>query len=125
MPRVSVILISFVLGLVIDLFFNTLGLHAAACSLTGFFREPLLKSFSEKDLFEGATPSYHTLGTGAFVRYSFFLVVLHHTTLFLIESVSLFDPLFLALRIAGSVILTTLCIFVVEAFSIERKSGDS
>ncbi|MDR2919511.1 MAG: rod shape-determining protein MreD [Tannerella sp.] len=125
LTRTSIILISFALGLVIDLFFNTLGLHAAACSFAGFFRGPLLKTFSDKDFFEGATPSYRTLGIGGFIRYAFLLVLLHHTVLFLIESVSLFDPFFLALRIIGSVILTSLCIFVVEAFNIERKGGDS
>lgn len=125
LTRTSVILISFALGLVIDLFFNTSGLHAAACSLAGFLRDPLLKTFADKDLFEGATPSYRTLGIGAFIRYASSLVVLHHTSLFLIESVSLFDPFFLAIRIVGSVILTSLCIFVVEAFNIERKGGDS
>ena len=125
LTRISVILISFALGLVIDIFFNTLGLHAAACSLIGFYRQPLLNTFSEKDMIEGASPSYYTLGAGAFIRYSLSIVVLHHIALFLIESVSLFDPLFLSIRIVGNIILTSLCIWVVEAFNIERKRGDS
>ena len=125
LTRSAVIILSFILGFVIDIFGNTLGLHAAACTLIGFFRQSLLNTFSERDLIEGSAPSYYTLGVGAFIRYSFSMVILHHTTLYLIESVSLFDPLFLSIRIVGSIILTSLCIFVVEAFNIERKSGDS
>lgn len=126
LTRIAVILLSFTLGVIIDVFSNTLGLHAAACSLIGFFRQPVLNTFSEREMMEGASPSYNTLGTGPFIRYSLLMVVLHHTALYLIESVSLFDPLFLVIRIAGSIVLTSLCIFVVEAFNIERRrSGDS
>ena len=125
LTRIMIIIISFFLGFVIDIFGNTLGLHAAACTLIGFFRQPLLNTFSEKDLIEGTSPSYYTLGVGAFIRYTFSMVILHHTALYIIESISLFDPLFLSIRIIGSVVLTSLCIFVVEAFNVERKSGDS
>ncbi|MDR0844844.1 MAG: rod shape-determining protein MreD [Tannerella sp.] len=124
MPRSQIILISFLLGLSIDVFSNTPGMHAAACTLIGFLRNPLIGAFVDKETAEGATPSYYAFGTGAFMRYTFTLVVIHHVVLFLIESISLFDPVFLLLRIFASVILTTLCIFVVEAFNLGRKSGD-
>ncbi|MDR0347883.1 MAG: rod shape-determining protein MreD [Tannerella sp.] len=125
LTKISVIIISFLLGLVIDIFVNTLGLHAAACTLIGFARQPLLNTFSEKDMIEDVSPSYATLGVGSFIRYTLSIVVLHHTALYLIESLSLFDPLFLCIRITGSIILTSLCIFVVEAFNIDRKGGNS
>ena len=52
-------------------------------------------------------------------------VVIHHVALFLIESLTLFDPLFLAIRIAASVVTTTLLICTIEAFNIgSQKSGD-
>ncbi|MDR2627762.1 MAG: rod shape-determining protein MreD [Dysgonamonadaceae bacterium] len=123
--RIQLVLISFLLGLIIDLFSNTMGMHAAACSLIGFVREPLLTLLDDKDMVKGASPSYYTMSTGAFMRYVLFIVVLHHVTLFLIESISLFDPLFLLLRIFSCVILTSLCIFIVEVFNVNRKSGES
>jgi rod shape-determining protein MreD len=119
--RSQVIAISFLLGLVIDIFSNTLGMHAAACSLAGLFRNPLMYSLSNKELTEGDTPSFKTLGVGAFMKYAISLVFLHHVALFLIESISLFDPVFLLLRIFSCVILTMLFIIIVEAFHIERK----
>ena len=77
-----------------------------------------------KDLPEGINPSYKTFGYGGFPIYAVF-VVIHHVALFLIESLTLFDPLFLAIRIAASVVTTTLLICTIEAFNIgSQKSGD-
>ena len=122
--RSQAIIISFILGIVMDIFSNTLGIHAAACALAGMFRDPIMYSFSGKELLEEASPSYRTLGVNAFMKYVFALVAIHHITLFSIESISLFDPTFLLLRIVACVILTTLLIFIVEAFHIQRKSGE-
>ncbi|MCC8096383.1 MAG: rod shape-determining protein MreD [Tannerellaceae bacterium] len=123
--RSLVVFLSFLTGLVIDIFSNTPGMHAAACTLTGFLREGIIELFMGKDLVEDVFPSYRTFGFGGFVKYIFTCVVLHHTALFMIESLTFFDPLFLALRIVASVILTTLLICTIEAFNIEsQKSGE-
>ncbi|MDR1455821.1 MAG: rod shape-determining protein MreD [Tannerella sp.] len=122
--RSQVILLSFLSGLIIDVFSNTPGMHAAACTLIGFLRRPLIGVYVTGELAEDATPAYHTFGIAAFMRYAATLTVIHHVTLFLIESVSLFDPAYLFLRMFASFILTALCIFVLEAFNINRKSSD-
>ena len=101
--RTNVVFFSFLIGLTIDVFSNTPG----------------------KDLPEGINPSYKTFGYGGFFRYTLLFVVIHHVALFLIESLTLFDPLFLAIRIAASVVTTTLLICTIEAFNIgSQKSGD-
>ena len=101
------------------------GMHAAACTLAGFCREPLIRVFMGKDLPEGIYPSYKTFGFGGFFRYVLSFVLIQHTTLFVIESLTLFDPLFLVVRILSSVVMTTLLICTVEAFNIEsQKSGE-
>ena len=123
--RTNVVFFSFLIGLVIDIFSNTPGMHAAACKFAGFIREPLIQLFMGKDLPEGIFPSYKTFGYGGFFRYTLLFVVIHHVTLFLIESLTFFDPLFLALRIGASVVTTTLLICTIEAFNIEsQKSGE-
>ncbi|WP_293670423.1 rod shape-determining protein MreD [uncultured Parabacteroides sp.] len=123
--RTNVVFFSFLIGLVIDIFSNTPGMHAAACTFAGFIREPLIQLFMGKDLPEGIFPSYKTFGYGGFFRYTLSFVVIHHVTLFLIESLTFFDPLFLALRIGASVVTTTLLICTIEAFNIEsQKSGE-
>ena len=123
--RTNVVFFSFLIGLVIDIFSNTPGMHAAACTFAGFIREPLIRLFMGKDLPEGIYPSYKTFGYGGFFRYTLLFVVIHHVTLFLIESLTFFDPLFLALRIGASVVTTILLICTIEAFNIEsQKSGE-
>ncbi|MDR0757559.1 MAG: rod shape-determining protein MreD [Tannerella sp.] len=120
--RSQVIVIAFLLGLIIDMFTNTLGMHAAACALAGFFREPLLKAYTEREMLEEGVPSSRRLGWSAYIKLTLSVVILHHVTLFLIESLSLSDPLFLMLRIVASVILTSICIFIIELFNILKKS---
>lgn len=123
--RSHVVFFSFLIGLVIDIFSNTPGMHAATCTLAGFARDPLIRLFMGEDLPEGIYPSYQTFGFGGFLRYVLSFVIIQHVALFLIESLTFFDPLFLVIRIIASVIMTTLLICTVEAFNIEsQKSGE-
>ena len=118
MSRSQMVVTSFLLGFAIDMFSNTPGMHAAACSLTGFLRTPLVNAYVDREMTEGVIPSFRAFGVGAFVRYGITLVFIHHAALFLIESVSLFDPPFVLFRICASVVFTALSIFVVEAFNV-------
>lgn len=122
----KVVFFSFLIGLVIDMFSNTPGIHASACTFAGFCREPLIRVFMGKELPDGVFPSYKTFGFGGFLRYVLSFVLIQHTTLFLIESLTLFDPLFLVIRIVASVLMTVLLVGTVEAFNLEesRKGGE-
>jgi len=124
--RSQIVIISFLLGLAVDIFTNTLGMHAAACTLAGFFREPLINAFIEREkLGDDVSPSAQLLGMGAYLKIVVSVVFLHHITLFVIESFSLFDPLFLTVRIVASVILTSLIILVLEPFNIFNRNGSA
>ena len=116
--RSEQLFLAFLAGLLVDVFSNTPGMHAFACTLAGFWREGLIQMYMGKDLPEGIYPSYRTFGYGGFFRFVLTFVILHHTALFLIESLTLFDPLFLAVRIFSSVLLTTLLICTVEALNL-------
>jgi len=123
--RTSILLLSFLIGLVIDIFSNTPGLHAAACTFAGFCRQPLIQLLVGKDVIADLSPSYRMFGIGGFFKYAFIMVLLHHTALYLVESFSFFDPASLLIRIVASVILTTVLICTVEAFNTDSlKSGD-
>ncbi|RRD58885.1 rod shape-determining protein MreD [Tannerella forsythia] len=125
LTRAQVLWVAFLTGLTIDIFSNTLGMHAAACTLIGLIRNPLLRAMLDRDIVEDASPSYTSIGAVSFMKYTFGTVLIHHLTLFLIESVSLFDPLYLSLRIVSSVVLTSFCIFIVETFNLGGRSGES
>jgi rod shape-determining protein MreD len=120
--RLSVIFTSFLLGLVMDVFSNTSGLHAAACSFIGFVRMPLLERFVDmRDLPEESVPSFRLFGYARFIRYVLTLVALHHFVLFVVEAFSFFQLLSMIIRMASSISFSSLLILVMEAFNLKKK----
>ena len=115
---------SFLLGITIDILSNTSGMHAAACTFAGVARPFILRIFMREDLPENLIPSYKTFGYGGFILFTLILVILHHVSLFLLESITLFDPLFLMIRIVSGIALTTLLICLVEAFNRESRRNE-
>lgn len=123
--RVQLIWISFALGLIMDTFFNTPGMHAAACTLVGVTRDPVLNIFTNKELPDDTVPGFRTCGVGVFLRYATSMVVLHSVALFTIESLSIFDPGFILLKIGMNTVLTMLCISAIESFKPAEDHGKS
>jgi len=80
------LLVSFLLGLSVDIFTNTLGMHAFACVMAAFARPFLLNITSPRDGYEfGVKPSIQELGFVWFISFSGLLILIHHFTLYLIE----------------------------------------
>ena len=119
MNRNTVIVLSALLGFIIDIFSGTLGLSMTVTILTGFLRHYLLKLFAPRDVFEDYVPSLSTLGRFPFVKYAGSMTLIQVSLLYLIESFSLFNPVLLALRIISSFALTILLIFVFESINID------
>lgn len=92
--RTGVLIFSFATGLIIDMFSNTPGMHAGACALVGLLREPIIHFLQGEDIADGLYPSYKSFGYAGFIRYVALFVLIHHVTLFLIEALTLFDPVF-------------------------------
>ncbi len=99
-------------------------MHAAATTLVGLLNGPVISFFMGKDLPEGVSPSYRIFGFGGFFRYVLSIVVIHHIVLFMIESFTLFDPLFLVIRIGMSVVATVVLICTIEAFNVEAQESE-
>ena len=123
--RTGVLIFSFATGLIIDMFSNTPGMHAGACALVGLLREPIIHFLQGEDIADGLYPSYKSFGYAGFIRYVALFVLIHHVTLFLIEALTLFDPVFLLVRVGASVIMKILSICAVELFNFEsQKVGE-
>jgi rod shape-determining protein MreD len=123
MNRNMVMILSAFIGLCVDLFEYTLGLNMLACVVAGFVRYYFLKLFAPRDIFESLVPSFDSFGRALFLRYAGTVTFLFLMILFITESLSLFDPLTLIFRIAGSFILTMLLIFAFESINsgVSRK----
>ncbi len=123
--RTGELIFSFVTGLIVDMFSNTPGMHAGACSLVGLLREPLVHFLQGEEIAEGLYPSYDSFGYAGFVRFVALFVLIHHATLFLLEALSLFDPAFLLIRVGASALMTILSICAIELFNFEsQKIGE-
>jgi rod shape-determining protein MreD len=81
------LLLSFLLGISIDIFEDSGGIHAAACLVAAFIRPQFLRfsfgiSYDHQTLRLSATPF------GAKLSYIFLMVVIHHFILFSLEMFS-------------------------------------
>jgi len=117
MNRNVVMLLSVLLGFFVDVFGGTLGLSMTAMTITSFLRHYLLKIFAPEDVFEDYLPSFSAFGKYLFMQYAGIATFIHIALIFVLESLSLFNPLLLLLRIAGSFILTILLIFAFESIN--------
>lgn len=95
-----------VVGLVMDVFCNTLGVHAAACILIMFIRPYLVGVLvSDKDRINEQL-TIRTLGMEAMVKYVVILVLLHHLTVFMLAAWSWTHFWFVLAETAVSSLLT-------------------
>ena len=110
-PKWQLLVLGFALGLTVDLFTGTPGLHAGATTLMAFSRPSLIKLISGNQKFENITePNISQLGGLWFFRYALFLVLIHHFALFFLESFSF--------RLIGQVLLRILLSVPVSIFLI-------
>ena len=79
-------LIGAVVGLIMDIFSNTLGLHTSACILVMFIRPYLVGALvNDKDRLNEQISS-RTLGMEAMIKYTIILVLIHHFAVFMLGS---------------------------------------
>lgn len=114
--------LSFLTGLTIDIFANTQGMNALACTIVAMSRHSILHwYFPREDELTIPEPSIRSLGFEYFAKYLFTFVLLYCTIIFLIESFSLFNIVRLALRIICSTFLTFLILLGVDSMLSQGK----
>lgn len=112
------LLIAFATGLVVDTFYNTLGMHAAATVLMAYVRPVLVRTLIDVPGLESRIEfSLRELGTGPFFRYILVLALLHHSVLFFIEASSLTLLVPTLIRIVASTLFTTISIVLIQFFT--------
>lgn len=86
-PKALVLLLAFVLGLSVDAFYNSPGVHAAAMVFTAYFKEFILR-FIEP--FEGYNkddyPTIYKMGIGWYMSFISILLLIHIFIYFSIEA---------------------------------------
>ena len=117
------IISGFLMGLIIDIFLNTPGMNAAATTIVATFRKPILNLFYDREIFDGFIPGINN-GTFQFVKLTVFVVSLHLTLLFFIESFTLFNAVNTIMRIVSSTIISILIIISLDVLIYSKKTGE-
>ena len=100
-PSWMLILLSFLLGLCMDLFTNGIvGINAAASVFIGFLRPYVIKIISAReDIVPGTLPRIAYYGFNWFLKYSLVLIFAHHFLLFFLETFTFSDFFVVFLKI--------------------------
>jgi rod shape-determining protein MreD len=121
-PNWLLLVVSFLLGISIDFFYNTAGMHAAACLVMAYVRPTILKLFSPREGYEfGMQPTIHYLGSVWFVSYAGILIFIHHLVLFFIEVFRFSEFFSTLLRVIVSSLFTLLLVVLIQFLFKQKK----
>lgn len=85
-PNILLFALSFILGLTIDAFYDTPGLHTTACVLLAFVRVLFISITVQKEGFDNEPePTLSIMGFRWFFTYTLILTLFHHFFLFILE----------------------------------------
>ncbi len=114
--------VGFVLGLVVDIFSDTMGMNVLACTILAMVRRPVLRLYvpREEDLTR-PEPGLQSLGTPVYLKYLLTMSLIYCSLIFLIESFTFFHPLQLVLRIVSSTILSMLLMLGLDSLMTPRS----
>ncbi len=118
----ALLLVSFTLGISVDMFTNTLGLHASACLLIAFLRPKILDGLSPRDGYDFNTElNSKDLGVKWFLNYAFIMTLIHNFWLFYLEAFQLVDILRIFGKVLFSSIISVLVLYIFQYITINPK----
>lgn len=121
-PNWLVLILGFVLGICIDMFCDTGGLHAAASVLMAFLRPSVLKIIAPREGYNVIhKPTIQQFGFNWFLSYAGILVLVHHLFLFYLEAFRLSEFFSNLLRTILSAAFTLTLIFISQFFFSKPK----
>jgi rod shape-determining protein MreD len=121
-PNVLLFALSFLLGLTVDAFYDTPGLHAASCTLLAFVRVLFISITVQKDGFDNEPePTLGNMGFRWFFTYAAILTVFHHFFLFNLEVFRLDEIQYTLLRFLSSTVFTLFLILISSFLFYRRK----
>jgi len=121
-PRWALLISAFFMGLSIDMFTHTPGLHAAASTFMAFSRPGLINMLSSnKEIEPGSNPDIRVFGFAWFMAYASILVFLHHLVLFYLEVFRFSDFFMTMSRVLISSVVTIFLILLIQLLFYGHK----
>lgn len=110
----SILILSALIGLLVDFLSGTMGVHMTAMVLAGYARIHLLPVLAPQGDYEvGTSPSVNDHGWTWFLRYAFLITIIHHLTLFIVES---FTFAHLGITLLNTILSTALTLVIMAVF---------
>lgn len=124
--RITLLVLGFLTGLAVDIFYDSLGIHAAACVLMMYLRPFWINLITPRGGYEHEMrPSLYYMGFQWFGIYILPLIFIHHFALFFIETGGINLFFFTSLKVVSSTAFTFITIILVQFlfFSAKRSSS--
>ncbi|MBU0763416.1 MAG: rod shape-determining protein MreD [Bacteroidetes bacterium] len=120
-PGWLLLFFGFFLGLSIDIFNDTPGIHTSATVFMCFIRPAMLKLIAPREGYEpGTYPRLYYYGFNWFMKYSIIMVLVHHSVYFFLEASGFDNLLNTLIKILASGIFS-LILIVLSQFLMYRK----
>ena len=122
--RPLLMLLGFVTGFAIDIFYDSLGIHAAACVFIMFVRNIWLNLITPQGGYDaGMVPSIRSSGWQWFMMYMVPLVFLHHMILFFTEASGFHLFGFTMMKVLMSTLFTVVTLLISQILFYSAKRG--
>ncbi|MEM6522491.1 MAG: Rod shape-determining protein MreD [Bacteroidota bacterium] len=116
------LLLGFIMGMGIDIFYDSLGIHASASVFIMFVRNYWINLLTPQGGYDlGALPSLALDGWQWFVSYALPLVFLHHLVLFYVEAGGFHLFTFTLVKILASTLFTFIFLFLLQYFFYAKR----
>jgi hypothetical protein len=121
--KVLLLVLAFISGITIDLFYDTAGMHAAATVLMAYVRPSVLNLITPRDGYESSdNASLPSMGWRWFLTYGFALILVHHFTLFFLELNGFKMVGFTLSKIIVSTLFTGAVLIILQMLFFERRA---
>lgn len=113
--------LAFFLGLITDIFSDTLGMNALCCTIISVLRKPVLLAYVPRDdSLNEIIPSISSLGIWTYGKYMLSMVFIYSMMLFGIEYFSFAELLQIFISASASTLLTFFMLLAVDSLMPDR-----
>ncbi len=120
-PVKIVMTVTFLSGLLVDIFSDTPGVNALACTILSVLRKPIYFMYIGKDEnLAGASPSVSSLGVPLFLKYLFSMVLIYCTLEIGLEFFTFISIKRMLLIISASTLLSFILLLGVDSITVSK-----
>ncbi|WP_158859016.1 rod shape-determining protein MreD [Lunatibacter salilacus] len=121
---IPLMLLGFFMGLAVDMFYDTPGMHVASTVLLAFLRNPWIKVNTPRGGYdENVPPTLLNMGLAWSTGYTFPLILIHHVCFFYLDFLGTSFSPSIVIRMLSSVLFTFVLAAIVQLLFYNKKKG--